>query len=189
MHNPPNWFNLIANSFDILISDLNLQNTDGWDTYRSHNVVIQDSVIANTDDCVSFKPSSTSAIVQNPSCTGSHGISVGSLGQYIGEVDLVEDIYVYNITMANAGNFARIKVWAGAEASADGLSGGGTGAVRNVTYDHLYSNGRGLLGCGTPCWRDHHWAAFSSRSGVQATVQSRVCEFFSDILIFSTPKS
>jgi galacturan 1,4-alpha-galacturonidase len=42
--------------------------------------------------------------------------------------------------MTNAGNFARIKVWAGAEASADGLSGGGMGTVRNVTYDHLYSN-------------------------------------------------
>ncbi|KAL3439799.1 putative exopolygalacturonase A [Aspergillus insuetus] len=152
MRNPPNWFNLIANSSDILISDLSLQvdpqpketpakNTDGWDTYRSSNIVIQNSVIINTDDCVSFKPNSTSVIVQNLSCTGSHGISVGSLGQYIGEVDQVEDVYVYNITMANAGNFARIKVWAGAEASADGLSGGGMGTVRNVTYDHLYSNG------------------------------------------------
>ncbi|KAL3464881.1 putative exopolygalacturonase A [Aspergillus heterothallicus] len=163
MRNPPNWFNLIANSSDILVSDLNLQvdpqpkatpakNTDGWDTYRSHNVVIQNSVIVNTDDCVSFKPNSTSVIVQNLSCTGSHGISVGSLGQYIGEVDLVEDIYVYNITMANAGNFARIKVWAGAEASADGLSGGGTGAVRNVTYDHLYSNGNDEVITLTQCY-------------------------------------
>ncbi len=33
------------------------KNTDGWDIYRSDNVVISDSVIVNTDDCVSFKPS------------------------------------------------------------------------------------------------------------------------------------
>ena len=33
------------------------KNTDGWDTYRSDNVVIQNSVINNGDDCVSFKPS------------------------------------------------------------------------------------------------------------------------------------
>lgn len=32
-------------------------NTDGWDVYRSDNVVIKDSVINNGDDCVSFKPS------------------------------------------------------------------------------------------------------------------------------------
>ena len=39
-------------------------------------------------------------------CNGSHGISVGSLGQYAGEVDLAENIYVNNITMANAENGA-----------------------------------------------------------------------------------
>ena len=29
-----------------------LINLQGWDTYRSDNVVIQDSVIVNTDECV-----------------------------------------------------------------------------------------------------------------------------------------
>ena len=33
------------------------KNTDGWDIYRSDNVVIKNSVINNGDDCVSFKPS------------------------------------------------------------------------------------------------------------------------------------
>ena len=33
------------------------KNTDGWDTYRSDNVTIRNSVINNGDDCVSFKPS------------------------------------------------------------------------------------------------------------------------------------
>ncbi len=43
--------------------------------------------IANTVrhiDCVSFKPNATNIIVQNIHCNGSHGISVGSLGQYPG---------------------------------------------------------------------------------------------------------
>lgn len=70
------------------------KNTDGWDTYRSSNIVIQDSVINNGDDCVSFKPNSTEILVQNLHCNGSHGISVGSLGQYVGEYDIVENIYV-----------------------------------------------------------------------------------------------
>jgi galacturan 1,4-alpha-galacturonidase len=61
---------------------------DGWDLYRSHGIVVQNSYISNDDDCVSFKPNSTNIVVQNLICTGSHGISVGSLGEYLGEVDI-----------------------------------------------------------------------------------------------------
>ena len=35
-------------------------------------------------------------------CSGSHGISVGSLGQYKGEVDIVENVLVTNVSMFNA---------------------------------------------------------------------------------------
>ena len=62
---------------------------DGWDLYRSDSIVIQNSVVLNDDDCVSFKPNATNIVVQNMHCTNSHGISVGSLGQYVGEVDVV----------------------------------------------------------------------------------------------------
>ncbi|GKZ29796.1 hypothetical protein AbraIFM66950_006546 [Aspergillus brasiliensis] len=151
MLNPPNWFNFIANSTDILISNMTMlveseiadapaKNTDGWDIYRSSNVVIQDSRIVNTDDCVSFKPNSTQVVVQNLDCTGSHGISVGSLGQYQGETDIVEDLYIYNVSMTDASDVARIKVWPGVPPDTSGsTSGGGLGRVRNVTYEHIHS--------------------------------------------------
>ncbi|KAL5395197.1 hypothetical protein PMIN02_004296 [Paraphaeosphaeria minitans] len=96
----PQWYNLVANSTNVVFSDISIsgynsssniaKNTDGWDTYRSDNIVIQNSHIDNGDDCVSFKPNSTNIVVQNLICNGSHGISVGSLGQYKGEVDIVE---------------------------------------------------------------------------------------------------
>ena len=35
------------------------KNTDGWDIYRSDNVVIDKGTINNGDDCVSFKPSAS----------------------------------------------------------------------------------------------------------------------------------
>ncbi|KAI2940841.1 CAZyme family GH28 [Aspergillus niger] len=151
MLNSPNWFNLIANSTDILISNMTMlvkseisdapaKNTDGWDIYRSSNIVIQDSTIVNTDDCVSFKPNSTQIVIQNLDCTGSHGISVGSLGQYQGETDIVEDLYIYNISMTDASDVARIKVWPGVPPDTSGsTSGGGLGRVRNVTYEHMQS--------------------------------------------------
>lgn len=141
---------MIANATDVIISNMDLiarstggvkiANSDGWDTYRSDRVVIQDSVIINTDDCVSFKPNSTNVVVQNLDCTGSHGISVGSLGQYKGETDVVENLYIYNISMADASDAARIKVWPGVETAFQDLlnGGGGLGRVRNVTYDTFY---------------------------------------------------
>jgi galacturan 1,4-alpha-galacturonidase len=108
----PQWYQLVANSSNVIFDGIDIsgyssskneaKNTDGWDTYRSDNIVIQNSVINNGDDCVSFKPNSTNILVQNLHCNGSHGISVGSLGQYKGEVDIVQNVLVYNISMYNA---------------------------------------------------------------------------------------
>lgn len=143
----PQYYNFVANSSSVTFSDITIngtsksnntaKNTDGWDTYRSDSITIQDSNINNGDDCVSFKPNSTNIVVQNLACNGSHGISVGSLGQYVGEVDIVEDVYVYNISMSDASDGARIKVWPGSpsELSGDLQGGGGTGYVKNITYD------------------------------------------------------
>jgi galacturan 1,4-alpha-galacturonidase len=73
---------------------------------------------------------------------GSHGISVGSLGQYLGETDIVENIYVYNASMTYSGDSARIKVYQDAIPLADGTfplnSGGGSGYVKDVTYDGVH---------------------------------------------------
>ncbi|CAH0050681.1 unnamed protein product [Clonostachys solani] len=150
MKNPAFWFNIIANSSDVIISDMHLEaksendvkiaNSDGWDTYRSERIVIQDSIIDNTDDCVSFKPNSTDIVVQNLICDGSHGISIGSLGQYRNITDIVEDLHIFNISMSNASDGARIKVWPGIETDfqSDLNGGGGLGRVKNVTYDTFY---------------------------------------------------
>jgi len=77
MIDSPNWFNMVESSSNVTFNNITISastsspNTDGWDTYRSDNVKIQNSVITNGDDCVSFKPNSTNILVQNLSCTGS----------------------------------------------------------------------------------------------------------------------
>ena len=145
----PQYYNFVANSSNVVFSNISIsgyssssalaKNTDGWDTYRSTNIVIQNSVINNGDDCVSFKPNSTEILVQNLHCNGSHGISVGSLGQYVGEYDIVENIYVYNCSMSNVTDGARIKVWPGSPSALSGdlQGGGGKGRVNNITYDTM----------------------------------------------------
>ncbi|KAJ8082216.1 hypothetical protein PM082_008063 [Marasmius tenuissimus] len=136
MINGPNWFNLVNESRNVTYNNITISaastssngphNTDGWDTYRSDNVVIKNSVIHNGDDCVSFKPNSTNVLVSNLDCTGSHGISVGSLGQYPDMFDIVENVTAVDIKMTNASDGARIKAWAGA--------GVGAGSVKNITF-------------------------------------------------------
>lgn len=88
-------------------------------------------------DCVSFKPNSTNVLVQNIDCNGSHGISVGSLGQYPGEYDIVENIYVYNTSLSNASDGARIKVWPNA---ASALSGDLQGKHFSSAFTHQAHN-------------------------------------------------
>ncbi|KAE9989949.1 hypothetical protein EG327_002091 [Venturia inaequalis] len=150
MMNSPFWHNVIVNSSDVVYSGLELRstssngnfekNTDGWDVYRSDGITIENSTVTNGDDCVSFKPNSTSILVQNLICNGTHGISVGSLGQYASRIDYVEDILVRNISMYNSSEGARIKVWSDSysEKSASLTGGGGSGLVRNVTYDGMF---------------------------------------------------
>jgi galacturan 1,4-alpha-galacturonidase len=146
MINSPFWFNFVYNSKNVSYK--------GWDIYRSDGVSITNSNIQNCkyishinsgqvshvlsdDDCVSFKPNSTNVYVDNLQCDGSHGISVGSLGQYAQETDIVENIYASNINMSNAQNGARIKVFGG-NPSPTSTAGGGTGYVRNITFSNFH---------------------------------------------------
>ncbi|KAH9919866.1 glycoside hydrolase family 28 protein [Fomitopsis serialis] len=143
----PNWNNFVYQSTNVTYRNIYIdsfsyssapaKNTDGWDIYRSSQVTITDSTINNGDDCVSLKPNATEIIVTNMWCNGSHGISIGSLGQYAGETDIVANVFVKNITMRYAENGARIKVFGGSP-DANSTAGGGTGYVRNVTFEDFY---------------------------------------------------
>jgi len=135
----PFWFHVVHTSKNVEFSNLSLnvvsnstiqpKNTDGWDIYRSDNVVIRDCTINNTDDCVSFKPNSTNIFVSNLHCNGSHGVSVGSLGQYPQFFDIAQDIHVQNVVLSNTQNGVRVKVFAG--------PGVGSGMVNRVTYENI----------------------------------------------------
>ncbi|KAJ7444125.1 pectin lyase fold/virulence factor [Mycena galericulata] len=114
MLNSPEWFNFVNEGKNVTFANVSLRaastsangpsNTDGWDVYRRDQVTLRDSVIDNGDDCVSFKPNTTNTFVSNLNCTGSHGISVGSLGQFAGVFDIVENVTSVNTRMSNAQN-------------------------------------------------------------------------------------
>lgn len=80
----------------------------------------QNSYVDAGDDCVSFKPGayrplaessfllmltmsgSTNIHVKNLTCVETAGIAVGSLGQYEGVFDLVENITAEDVTVGQA---------------------------------------------------------------------------------------
>ncbi|KAL6709937.1 hypothetical protein ACN47E_000722 [Coniothyrium glycines] len=83
--------------------DSQAQKTDGWNFYRSDYMSLNNSYIVNGDDCVSFKPNTTNALMKNLYCQGSHGISAGLLGRYADTYDIVVNVLVKNVTMVERG--------------------------------------------------------------------------------------
>lgn len=91
-------------------------NTDGIHVSYSSNINITSSSIGVGDDCVSIGPGSVNISVSDTHCGPGHGISVGSLGKYPNEEDVV-GISVYNCTISGTQNGVRVKSWPGAPPS------------------------------------------------------------------------
>ncbi|KAH7915770.1 glycoside hydrolase family 28 protein [Hygrophoropsis aurantiaca] len=142
----PFWNNFVYQSSNVTYRNINIStisyssnptiNSDGWDIYRSSYVTIENSTVNNDDDCVSFKPNATNILIRDMNCIASDGMSVGSLGQYANETDIVANITVTNVVLTNSQNGARIKVFGGSPLS-NSTAGGGSGYVKNVTFSNF----------------------------------------------------
>ncbi|KAJ5173717.1 Glycoside hydrolase family 28 [Penicillium coprophilum] len=141
--NPPNVFNSVkGNTKTVIFADLKMdatsksknepKNTDGFDIGASTDVVISNVNVKNDDDCVAFKPGADGVTVTDITCTGSHGLSVGSLGK--SSADSVRNVYVSGATMIDSTKAAGIKTYP---------TGGGHGmsTVSNVTFTGVVVDG------------------------------------------------
>ncbi|KAI8629139.1 glycoside hydrolase family 28 protein [Xylariaceae sp. FL1651] len=106
------------------------KNTDGWDIGPASYVTISGATVTNDDDCVAFKPGANYVTVTDITCTGSHGLSVGSLGSKAGATDTVQNIYVNKATMIGSTKAAGIKLYPAG-------SSHGTAVVKNVTWENV----------------------------------------------------
>ncbi|KAF8414205.1 hypothetical protein HHK36_002205 [Tetracentron sinense] len=88
----------------------NSPNTDGIHIGSSTGINITDATIGTGDDCVSLGPGSHSITVTKVACGPGHGISVGSLGKYQNEEDVV-GVNVRSCTLTNTMNGVRVKTW------------------------------------------------------------------------------
>ncbi|KAF2674888.1 glycoside hydrolase family 28 protein [Microthyrium microscopicum] len=141
--NSPSWFTFFVGSKDITFDRTNFlaksttkarpHNTDGFDTFNVDGFRLTNSRLEVDDDCYSAKPNTTNVHIENVWCKGTHGVSMGSIGQYPGVLDYITNVFVKNVTFVGGQNGARIKAWAGEHV--------GYGYVKNITFTDLDMQG------------------------------------------------
>ncbi|KAJ3477207.1 hypothetical protein NLI96_g10623 [Meripilus lineatus] len=122
-------------------------NTDGFDC-STHDLVIQDSTIKNQDDCLAINKGSNITFQRN-TCSGGHGISVGSISSDA----TVSDIHILDNTIINNDQALRIKTKSDAtSASVSGVTYSGNTATGTkkfgVLIDQSYPSTLGTPGNG-----------------------------------------
>lgn len=101
------------------------KNTDGFDLSYNSGVTISNNNIKNQDDCLAMQ-SSTNTVFSGNSCTGGHGISIGSIGGDTADAsDTVSGLVVADNKIINSVNGLRIKTIIGLK-----------GLVTGVTYSN-----------------------------------------------------
>jgi galacturan 1,4-alpha-galacturonidase len=137
-HDSPAWFTFFVDSKDIIIDRSTFvahstgsrpKNSDGFDSYNVDGVRITNCMMDVDDDCISPKANTTNLLVENVHCKGSHGISMGSIGQYPGTLDYITNVRIANVTLVDGTIGVRLKAWAGENV--------GYGYMRNITYQDI----------------------------------------------------
>lgn len=132
---PQMWTVTIVSSARVVLEDIYVnstshssqpaRNTDGANTLFSDSITFRRWEIDNGDDCIAFKANSTNMLVEDSILHGGNGIAVGSVGQYYGRFETVENIVVRNVTMYGSKFATRIKTWTGEQNEWPPNGGGG----------------------------------------------------------------
>jgi len=102
-------------------------NTDAFDVGTSTGITISNANVKNQDDCLAIN-SGSDITFTGGTCSGGHGLSIGSVG---GRDDNdVSNILISNSKISDSQNGVRIKTVYGA-----------TGSVKNVTYSDITLSG------------------------------------------------
>ncbi|KAJ9303438.1 CAZyme family GH28 [Paecilomyces variotii] len=112
-------------------------NTDGSDTWNSHDIRYYNWTVQNGDDCIAIKGNSSNVHARNITCYQTNGFPIGSVGQDPGYPDYVKDILFEDVTLIDSNNGGWIKAWQGVPTTTDSNGdngGGGGGWAKNVTF-------------------------------------------------------
>ena len=104
-------------------------NTDGFDSWNTDTILIENATVVTDDDCVAAKGNTINMLVRNVTCYGSTGVTIGSIGQYPATPDYVSNITFEDVTCIDGFNYAYVKTWQSApeDQTENGDAGGGGG--------------------------------------------------------------
>lgn len=100
-------------------------NTDGADTIYADNIHFDRWTVTNGDDSISSKANSTNILVTNSTFIDGVGFALGSIGQYQGAYEVIENFTARDIIFQNTLHTAYIKTWTGQQIGYPPNGGGG----------------------------------------------------------------
>ena len=100
-------------------------NTDGANTIYSSNIQFIRWSVTNGDDSISIKANSTNIVVRDSNFYTGNGLAFGSIGQYKGAFETIENVFVTNITCHKTTHAVYFKTWTGEQVGYPPNGGGG----------------------------------------------------------------
>ncbi|KAL1633059.1 hypothetical protein SLS56_003130 [Neofusicoccum ribis] len=108
------------------------RNTDGADTIYASNITFNRWHVVNGDDGISAKANSSDIYVYDTILEDGQGLAMGSIGQFPGWYEYIENFYARNITLINT---SYAKTWTGVQQGyPPNGGGGGLGSMEDVTH-------------------------------------------------------
>ncbi|EME40324.1 glycoside hydrolase family 28 protein [Dothistroma septosporum NZE10] len=143
------WTMTLINSENVLLQDIYVNstdaakrnpygplNTDGADTIYSNNITFARWVVDCGDDHISQKANSSNILVEDAIFYHGSGIALGSIGQFAGQYEFIENVTARNIETTSARQGGYIKTWTGVQKGVPpNGGGGGTGYLKNIIFD------------------------------------------------------
>ncbi|OMP83115.1 Alpha-L-rhamnosidase rgxB [Diplodia seriata] len=127
--------------------DFSSLNTDGADTIYANNITFRNWIVDNGDDSIAMKANSTNILIEDCAFHTGLGVAIGSIGQYAGAYETIENVTARNITITNMRYGVYIKTWTGNSTGyPPNGGGGGLGFAANMTFeDFVFDNASGVF--------------------------------------------
>lgn len=137
------WTMTVKNSQNVLLQDIyvnstsnsstSTSNTDGADTIYARNITFLRWDVDNGDDGIAAKANSSEIYIYDSIFRRGQGLAIGSIGQFPGVFEFVENVYARNISFSKTRWAMYIKTWTGVEQGfPPNGGGGGLGFAKNI---------------------------------------------------------
>ncbi|EJD52417.1 pectin lyase-like protein [Auricularia subglabra TFB-10046 SS5] len=119
------------------------RNTDGADTLFSDSITFERWTVDNGDDSIALKANSTNIVIKNSTFYRGLGVAIGSIGQYEGAWETIENLTATGIEFHGMRHAAYVKTRTGQHVGEPpNGGGGGLGFASNLVFEDftLYNN-------------------------------------------------